>query len=80
MQARISADRLRRFTYTNKLAKRVGRKWVMTDERPRRVPTLTRGQVKTVTVPGFNGELLSNLVYAEEIKRRPGWVVRSLLR
>ena len=25
-------------------------------------------------------ELLSNLVYAEEIKRRPGWVVRSLLR
>ncbi len=25
-------------------------------------------------------ELLSNLVYADEIKRRPGWVVRSLLR
>ena len=52
---RISADRLRRFTYANKLAKRVGRKWVMTDERPRRVPTLTSGEVKTVTVPGFNG-------------------------
>ncbi len=25
----------------------------MTDERPRRVPTLTQGEVKTVTVPGF---------------------------
>ena len=27
-----------------------------------------------------NDELWSNLVYADEIKRRPGWVVRSLLR
>ena len=27
-----------------------------------------------------DAELLSNLVYADEIKRRPGWLVRSLLR
>ena len=30
-------------------------------------------------IPGAS-ELLSNLVYADEIKRRPGWLVRSLLR
>ena len=52
--AGISVDRLRRFTYGHNLAKRIGRKWVMTDERPRRVPTLTQGEVKTVTVPGFD--------------------------
>ncbi len=49
----ISAARLRRFTYYYKIAARIGRKWVFTDERPRRVPTLTQGQVKTITVPGF---------------------------
>ncbi len=49
----ISADRLRRFTYTNEIAKRVGGKWIMTDERPRRVPTLTNGNVKNLTVPNF---------------------------
>ncbi len=52
--AGISTDRLRRFTYGHNLAKRVGRKWVVMDERPRRVPTLTQGEVKTVTVPGFD--------------------------
>ena len=49
----ISADRLRRFTYGHNLAKRVGRKWVVTDERSKRVPTITQGQVKTITVPGY---------------------------
>ena len=50
----VSSNRLRRFTYGHKLAERVGREWVITDERPRRVRTLTRGQVKTVTVPDFD--------------------------
>ena len=50
----ISADRLRRFIYGHKLAERVGRRWVIKDERPRRVPTLTEGEVKAVTVPGFD--------------------------
>jgi hypothetical protein len=52
-EAGVTAERLRRFTYGNKLAKRVGRKWVMTDERPRRVPTLSKGDIKSVTVPNF---------------------------
>ena len=50
----VSADRLRRFTYGHKLVQRVGHAWVMTDPRPRRVPTLTDGEVKNVTVPGFD--------------------------
>jgi hypothetical protein len=50
----VTTERLRRFTYGNNLAKRVGNKWVMTDERPRRVPTLTKGDVKAITVPGFS--------------------------
>ena len=49
----ISAARLRRFTYGHNLAKRVGRKWVVTDERSKRVPTITQGEVKTITVPGY---------------------------
>ena len=49
----VSADRLRRFTYSHKLAKRVGRKWVMTDKRPRRVQTLTKGKLRALTVPDF---------------------------
>ena len=40
----VSANRLRRFTYGHKLAERVGHAWVMTDERPRRVPTLPFGK------------------------------------
>ena len=51
--AGISADRLRRFTYGHNLAKRVGRKWVVTDERSKRVPTITQGEVKTITVSGY---------------------------
>ena len=50
----VSADRLRRYTYGLGLAKRVGRHWEITDERSRRVRTLTRGQVKTVTVPDYD--------------------------
>jgi len=53
-EAGVTAERLRRFTYGHNLAKRVGNKWVMTDERPRRVPTLTKGDVKAITVPGFS--------------------------
>lgn len=51
--ARISVERLRRFIYDNKLATRQGSRWVMTDNRPRRVPTIHRGQFRTVVVPTF---------------------------
>ncbi len=50
----ISQERFRRFLYGNELAERQGRQWVLTDDRPRRVQTIHRGQSKAVTVPGFD--------------------------
>jgi len=55
----ISVERLRRFIYENKLATRQGSRWVMTDDRPRRVPTIYKGQFRTVIVPGFAGASLA---------------------
>ncbi len=52
--AGITANRLRRFTSTNKLAHWDGRKWIMTDNIPRRVRVLTKGKDKSVIVGGFD--------------------------
>ena len=52
--AGITADRLRRFTATNRLAHWDGSKWVMTDDLPRRVKVLTKGTYKSVIVGGFD--------------------------
>ena len=49
----ISAERLRRFLTRGRLAKLKGRRWIMSDDRPRRVPVLTRGRQRTLTVDGF---------------------------
>ncbi len=57
--AGISVERLRRFIYENKIAKREGSRWVMTDDRPRRVLTIHNGQPRTVIVPGFAGASLA---------------------
>jgi len=35
----------------------------MTDDRPRRVPTIHRGEFRTVTVPGFAGASLAGLYH-----------------
>jgi len=51
--ARVSVERLRRFIYENNIAKREGSRWVIVDNRPRRVPTIHRGQQRAITVPGF---------------------------
>ena len=51
--SRVSVERLRRFIYDNKLATRQGSRWVMTDDRPRRVPTIYSGQFRTLIVPTF---------------------------
>lgn len=50
----VSQERFRRFLYGNELAERQGREWILTDERPRQVQTITRGQSKAVTVSGFD--------------------------
>ena len=50
----VSAERVRRFIAHEELAKLEGRRWVMTDDRPRRVPVLTGGRQRTVIVDGFD--------------------------
>lgn len=52
-RAGVSQERFRHFLYGNELAERQGREWVLTDERPRRVQTISHGQSQAVTVPGF---------------------------
>ena len=59
----ISAEKLRRFTYANKIASRKGSKWVMTDQRPRRVPTIYKGQPRNVIVIGFAEASLAGLYH-----------------
>jgi hypothetical protein len=49
----VSRERFRRFVGANRLARRQGRAWIMTDDRPRRVQTISRGRALTVVVAGF---------------------------
>ena len=50
----VSAERLRRFLSLQGLAEREGRRWVMTDSRPRQVPVMTGGRVRILAVDGFD--------------------------
>ncbi|RYG97738.1 MAG: hypothetical protein EON58_09025 [Alphaproteobacteria bacterium] len=51
--ARISPERLRQYVKSYDIATRVGSRWVMTDNRPRRVPIIVGSNVKAVIVPNF---------------------------
>jgi len=51
--AGVTRERFRRFIATNDLAKREGRSWVMTDERPRRVPMISNGDTRAIVVANF---------------------------
>ncbi|GHF16581.1 hypothetical protein GCM10017044_08610 [Kordiimonas sediminis] len=53
-KAGVSTDKFRRFLYGNKLATHQGRKWILTDDRPRRVAAITDGRIKAVTVPNYS--------------------------
>ena len=52
--AGITESRLRRFLKRRNLASRKDRIWVIHDPRLRRVPIISKGQVKTITVQGFD--------------------------
>jgi hypothetical protein len=52
-EARVSPERLRRFIATNAIARREGRAWVMTDNRPRHVPIIIGSKTRRLTVPDF---------------------------
>ena len=49
----ISAERVRRFLVAERIAKKKNRRWAMLDNRPRRMPVLSEGQVKLPLVAGY---------------------------
>lgn len=49
----VSPARLRRFLTGHRLAKRKGRRWTILDSRPRTVPVITGGRLRTITVAGY---------------------------
>ena len=51
--AGVSAERLRRFLREQGLARREGRAWTITDNRPREMLMITRGAERLIKVRGF---------------------------
>lgn len=51
---RISPETFRRFVKGQQLAQREGRKWVLTDHRPRRVSIIVKGDQRAIVVPSFS--------------------------
>ena len=49
----ISPERLRAFLAFYELGDREGRRWVLQDERPRRILVMTNGSFRVVTVAGY---------------------------
>lgn len=49
----ISIERLRHFLVKEDLAERKGRRWIILDDRPRRVPIITGGRIQNRTVAGY---------------------------
>lgn len=68
----VSAERLRRFLTQEELAERKGPRWIITDGRPRKVPVMTRGRVRTLTVADYKSARL-----AGEHQRAVGEFVRT---
>ena len=53
-EAGVAPERFRRFLRHNGLATRNGRKWQITDDRPRRMSVITDGESKELTLDGFD--------------------------
>lgn len=51
--AGVSVERFRSFLRSNSLAVRQGRQWRITDNRPRRVPVISQGERKEITLRDF---------------------------
>ena len=49
----VSVERLRRFLVQESLADKEGTRWVPKDQRPRRVPVMTGGRFRILTVDGY---------------------------
>lgn len=50
----VSPDRLKRYLTERSLAKRVGRKWIITDARPREMTVLSDGKARRLILPDFH--------------------------
>jgi hypothetical protein len=50
---KLSADDLRKTLKQLRLLKRKGKRWVINDDRPRRVPVMTGGRNRNLTVRGY---------------------------
>lgn len=49
----VTRKQLQTYLTGKRLTKRKGQRWVTKDERPRRVPVITRGRIRIVTVRGY---------------------------
>jgi hypothetical protein len=51
--SQVSAERLRKYLTQQHLAKRKGKRWVIQDNRPRRVPVMTGGRTRNLVLRGY---------------------------
>lgn len=58
-EAGVSAERFRRFLRSNALAERQGRKWVLTDNRSRRMTVITGGEAVELMLRDFEQSSLN---------------------
>jgi hypothetical protein len=49
----VSSKQLQKFLLQRRLAKRKGQRWIPKDNRPRRVPVMTGGRFRVLTVRGY---------------------------
>jgi len=52
--AQVSRGRVQRFLLQRRLGKRKGQRWTTRDTRPRRVPVMTGGRFRVLTVRGYD--------------------------
>lgn len=58
-EAGVSTERFRRFLRSNSLAERQGRRWRITDNRPRRMTVITDGEAVELTLRDFEQSSLN---------------------
>jgi hypothetical protein len=58
-QNHVSPDRLKRYLTEHSLAKRIGRKWIITDARPREMTVLSERRARQLILPDFHNASLN---------------------
>jgi len=60
----LSEQHLRRYAKENAGARFVGRRWVFDDQRPRRVPVYSEGELKTLVLTPYEASLAGMFMHA----------------